>query len=76
MLEKLALPEKEALCPMMAQAIKAFDDKDLKIFVEALEDPRWTAAELGAQISKLAFKVSNHQIHKHRNGSCACARNA
>lgn len=74
MLENLRLPEKEQLCPMMISATAQLDAKDLKILVEALADPRWTAKALSAQLIASGFRATDSQIFKHRSKSCACAR--
>jgi hypothetical protein len=74
MLENLKLPEKEALCPMMLSATKQLEAKDLKILIEALDDPRWTAKALSAQLISAGFRATDSQIFKHRSKSCACAR--
>lgn len=73
MLETLSLPEKEALCPMLIRAHDILEDKDLKIFLEALADPRWAAPLLATEVTKRGFIVSRNQIWKHRSKACACA---
>jgi hypothetical protein len=73
MLEALKQPSKEALCTMMQDAIKQFDDKDLKIFIDSLGDPAWSARELAKQLTKLGFPISDGKIWKHRTKACRCA---
>jgi hypothetical protein len=73
MLEALSQPEAEALCPTVKKAIATFDDKDLKKFLEALNNLEWAARDLSSQLKTLGFNVSENQIWKHRANSCACA---
>lgn len=73
MLENLKLPEKEQLCPVMIDATKKLDDTDLKILIDMLNDPRWTAKALSASVTEAGFKISEAQIFKHRTKRCACA---
>ena len=73
MLETLSLPEKEPLCPMLINAHDKLEDRDLKIFLEALTDTRWAAPLLATEVTKRGFKVSQNQIWKHRSKACACA---
>lgn len=72
MLENLRLPEKEQLCPMMISATAELDDKDLKILIDALDDLRWTAKALSANVTAAGFKITESQIFKHRSKRCAC----
>jgi hypothetical protein len=74
MFETLALPEKEALCPMIAKASSELEPKDLSIFLDALKDSRWTAPLLASEITRRGFKVSQNQIWKHRSKACACVQ--
>lgn len=74
MFETLALPEKESFCPMIVRATNNLEAKDLKIFIDALADPRWPARTLATEVTKRGFNVSENQIWKHRSKACACAR--
>ena len=73
MLEGLIPPRKEPICPMMVNATKKLDNKDLKIFVDAINNPAWGANRLAEQVTERGFYVSDGQILKHRRGTCACA---
>lgn len=74
MLEGMTPPEKERLCPMVAAAMETFDDKDLKIFVDALNNAAlWSTSQLSAALTSRGFKVSHNQIGKHRRKECSCA---
>lgn len=42
----------------------------------AVSDPRWSAAQLKAVISKRVKNVSPDIIIKHRKAQCACERNS
>jgi hypothetical protein len=74
MLEGLTPPRKEPICPMMANATQKLDSKDLKIFVDAINNPVWGANRLAEQVTERGFYVSDGQILKHRRGTCACAK--
>jgi hypothetical protein len=74
MFETLSLPEEEKICPMISRAMNDLEEKDLKIFIDALNDTRWVATTLAIEITKRGFKVSENQIWKHRSKACACAR--
>jgi hypothetical protein len=74
MLEGLTPRSKEALCFLMKKATTELDDKDLKILLDAVDDPRWTANGLTDALSQRGFIVSRGVIQNHRAKTCACAR--
>lgn len=75
MLEGLTPPQKESLCPMMVDATSKLDDKDLKIFLDALNNSAlWSLSQLSSALTERGFKVSINQIGKHRRKECSCAR--
>lgn len=74
MLEGLTVPQKEPICRMMAAATSTFDKNDLKIFVDAINNPLWSAKKLAAEITRRGFVVSQKQILTHRQGGCPCAK--
>lgn len=74
MLEGLAPKEKEALCFLMKKATDELDDKDLKILLDAMADPRWSANGLTDALNSRGFIVSRGIIQKHKAKTCACAR--
>ena len=74
MFETLTLPQEEHLCPMVSRGTSTLEPNDLKIFLDALDDLRWTARNLATELTKRGFKVSENQIWKHRSKACACAR--
>jgi hypothetical protein len=74
MLEGITPPQREAICRMMSAATQLLDDKDLKIFVEALNNPLWSAGALANAVTDRGFLVSTKQIQVHRRGSCPCLK--
>jgi len=50
------------------------DDKDKKIFDEALADEqKWTAYGLSQALTKRGVKIFDKPIRKHREGTCTCS---
>lgn len=74
MLEGLAPKEKEPICFLMKKATNELDDKDLKVLLEALKDPRWSETALADALTKRGFAISRSVIHRHQIGACNCAR--
>ncbi len=74
MLEGLAPKEKESICFLMKKATSELDDKDLKVLLEALKDPRWSESGLAEALTQRGFKVSRGVIHRHNSGACGCAK--
>lgn len=74
MLEGLTPPTVELICPLMRNATDKLDDKDLKILIEALADPRWTSKNLVTELTNRGFQATLGQLQKHRGNSCSCAK--
>jgi hypothetical protein len=74
MLEGLAPKEKESICFLMKKATTELNDSDLRIFLDALKDTRWTDNSLTDALNEKGFAISRGIITKHKSGKCACAR--
>ena len=73
MLENLRQPRDESICKMMADAT-TLSKEDLKIFLDAVNNPNWGATPLAAELTKLGFYVGRDSLLKHRKGECRCAK--
>lgn len=73
MFEGLQPPSTEKFCSL-AKEIKTLADKDLKIFLEALEDPRWSHKALTKAVTDRGFKTNEKAIRAHRKKECLCSK--
>lgn len=73
MLEGLVPPEKEAICVLMRKA-SDLSPEDFQILNDAINDPRWSGANLRAALADRGFRVHKDAIQQHRTKRCACAR--
>jgi uncharacterized protein (DUF1778 family) len=72
MFENLVPPSIEKSCSL-AKEMKTLNDKDLKIFVDALDDPRWTHKALTAAVISRGFKTNEKALRAHRKKECLCS---
>jgi hypothetical protein len=73
MFEGLEPPKKELFCSL-AKAMKALSKEDLKLFLTALDDPRWTHKGLFLAVSSRGFKTNERAVRDHRKGVCLCSK--
>ena len=72
MFENLVPPSIEKMCSL-AKEMKTLNDKDLKIFIEALDDPRWTHKALTVAVVGRGFKTNERALRSHRKKECLCS---
>ena len=73
MFEGLEPPKKEVLCSL-GKSMKDLSKEDLKLFLAALDDPRWTHKGLALAVSSRGFKTNEKALRAHRKGECLCSR--
>jgi hypothetical protein len=73
MLEGLEPKKSDALCVVGKEAAK-LDKEDLKIFLDAMADPRWTTNALSDALAERGFGARRNSIMRHRANKCSCAR--
>ncbi len=73
MFEGLVPPVEERTCSF-AKEIKSLTPKDLKILLEALEDPRWTHKALTVAVKARGFKTNEKALRSHRKMECLCLK--
>lgn len=73
MFEGLEPPVVERICAL-AKQMKTLSDKDLKVFSEALADPRWTHKGLTEAVVGRGFKTNEKSVRAHRKKECLCSK--
>lgn len=72
MFEDLVPPSIEKSCSVFKE-MKTLTDKDLKLFLEALDDPRWTHKGLTEAVISRGFKTNEKALRAHRKKECLCS---
>jgi hypothetical protein len=72
MFENLVPPSAEKFCSL-AKEMKTLDSKDLKLFLEALDDLRWSHKALTVAVIGRGFKTNEKALRAHRKKECLCS---
>ena len=65
-------PNLEKSCSL-AKEMKTLSAKDLKLFIEALDDLRWTHKALTVAVISRGFKTNEKALRTHRKKECLCS---
>ena len=72
LVDLLASPPKQ-LCPV---GMMLRDHPNVAEIQAALDNPKWSAAQLAPVLSKKVSAVSSAIVSQHRNETCVCSREA
>lgn len=72
MFENLVPPSTAKTCSL-AKEMLTLSDKDLKLFLEALDDPRWSHKALTVAVISRGFKTNEKALRAHRKKECLCS---
>jgi hypothetical protein len=73
MLEGMEPQVKRPSCKMRT-ILESLEAKDKEILIQALDDPKWTAASLSRELTKRGMAISEKPVMYHMRKGCSCAR--
>lgn len=72
LLDDLTAPPAKVWTCRVRTIFNELEDKDKKIFIEAIDNPQWKAETLSKSLSQKGLSITGSGITRHRRGQCSC----